>query len=152
VLRPIHRADMEQLIAIEKAVQIAPWSEHSFAMCMSAGYLGWVIEKEQTILGFIIASLHHTEYHILNLCINFPYQRQGFGQLLLNHALSHAQAAGAAFTYLEVRQSNSRAINLYQKLGFSAIGERKDYYPTVNGREDALILALVMPKLDQIIT
>ena len=43
--------------------------------------------------------------------------------------------------FLEVRASNAAAIHLYDKLGFNEIGLRRDYYPAINGREDALVLA-----------
>ncbi|MFM6357835.1 MAG: ribosomal-protein-alanine N-acetyltransferase RimI, partial [Planktothrix sp.] len=39
---------------------------------------------------------------------------------------------------LEVKASNQRAINLYQKFGFKEAGRRKGYYPDTG--EDALIL------------
>jgi [ribosomal protein S18]-alanine N-acetyltransferase len=43
---------------------------------------------------------------------------------------------------LEVRPSNSAAIQLYHSVGFNEIGVRKNYYPAPQGREDALMLAL----------
>ena len=42
---------------------------------------------------------------------------------------------------LEVRPSNTVAINCYNAAGFNEIGSRKDYYPATGGREDALLLA-----------
>jgi ribosomal-protein-alanine N-acetyltransferase len=42
---------------------------------------------------------------------------------------------------LEVRPSNEHAIRLYHQLGFNEVGTRPDYYPSVEGREDALIMA-----------
>jgi ribosomal-protein-alanine N-acetyltransferase len=40
-----------------------------------------------------------------------------------------------------VRRSNSHAISLYQKMNFHLVGERKEYYPTLSGYEDALVFA-----------
>ena len=42
---------------------------------------------------------------------------------------------------LEVRPSNLQAIHCYDAVGFNEIGSRKDYYPAVNGKEDALLYA-----------
>ena len=46
---------------------------------------------------------------------------------------------------LEVRPSNTAAINCYNAAGFNEIGSRKDYYPAANGREDALLFARHIP-------
>ena len=43
-----------------------------------------------------------------------------------------------------MRESNQRAIQLYQVAGFNEIGLRKNYYPTANGKENAVIMALMI--------
>jgi ribosomal-protein-alanine N-acetyltransferase len=86
-----------------------------------------------------MVSMQTDECHVLNLVVARAYQRQGLGRRLMEHALLYAEQKGAGIVYLEVRRSNSRAISLYRKLHFHLIGERKDYYPTVNGAEDALL-------------
>ena len=40
--------------------------------------------------------------------------------------------------------SNTRAVKLYQDLGFNEIGNRKGYYPAKKGREDALVMARML--------
>jgi ribosomal-protein-alanine N-acetyltransferase len=47
----------------------------------------------------------------------------------------------ADMLFLEVRVSNRKAIELYSKEGFFELGNRKNYYPTLNGHEDALLMA-----------
>jgi len=42
--------------------------------------------------------------------------------------------------FLEVRPSNTQAINLYDSLGFETVGLRRHYYPADQGREDALVM------------
>ncbi|MEN1508294.1 ribosomal-protein-alanine N-acetyltransferase, partial [Pseudomonas aeruginosa] len=44
--------------------------------------------------------------------------------------------------WLEVRASNAAAIALYESLGFNEATIRRNYYPTTDGREDAIIMAL----------
>ncbi len=139
MLRTLFKSDVPQLLAIEEAVHVTPWTAETFAICFQAGYLGWVIEEQQKILGFIIVSMHTEECHVLNLCVAQAVQRRGLGHSLLDHALQMARQQGARIAYLEVRRSNLKAIALYQKTQFQLIGERKDYYQTVAGNEDALI-------------
>jgi ribosomal-protein-alanine N-acetyltransferase len=75
------------------------------------------------------------------VCVAHAHQHQGWGRKLLTHAIQYAKQHGAGIVYLEVRRSNTKAISLYRKESFYLIGERKGYYPTVAGQEDALIFA-----------
>ncbi len=80
------------------------------------------------------------EAHITILAVHPLYQYQGLGQALLYSLLYKACDRGLERATLEVRASNSSAINLYQKFGFKTAGRRRRYYQD-NG-EDALILWL----------
>lgn len=144
MLRPLYKSDLPQLLVIENAVQIAPWTEETFKSCTQNHCVGWVIEIDKHVIGFIIIAMSTEECHILNLCVEHVSQRQGWGKKLLEHALSYAKEKRISIVYLEVRQTNTRAIDLYTKMGFQVVGERKGYYPTVSGREDALVLARVL--------
>lgn len=141
MLRTLVIDDIKKVLAIEKAVHISPWTEETFNICFQAGYNGWVIQQQDQIIGFIIASLTKLECHILNLCVAAHFQRQGWGEKLLQHAMAYAIGIGIHIVYLEVRRSNVKAISLYRKMGFRWVGERKDYYPITGGTEDALIFA-----------
>ena len=144
MLRAIHRSDISQLLTIENAVHVVPWTEETFKACFDAGYLGWMIEVEQKMLGFIIISQTADECHVLNICVARAHQHKGLGRKLLNYALDYARKNHVMIAYLEVRRSNTRAISLYEKMKFHQVGERKGYYPTVSGNEDALIFAMTL--------
>jgi ribosomal-protein-alanine N-acetyltransferase len=101
-----------------------------------------VVEIDNNIIGFIIISMSADECHVLNICVARSFQHQGFGKKMLEFVLNHASQRGMGIAYLEVRRSNTRAISLYQKMKFHLIGERKGYYATVAGEEDALIFAI----------
>ncbi len=140
-LRILKPADLPSALAIEEATQVTPWTLDTFEQCLQAGYVGWVIEQENNLIGFIVISFIAGECHILNLCVDPAYQHQGFGWQLLTHALAEVEKEGGGTAYLEVRSSNKNAIALYKKMGFKQVGERKGYYPIPNGREDALMFA-----------
>src|SRR5262245_26552494 len=141
MLRTLFKSDLPNVLAIEKAVHVLPWTEETFNTCFQSGYIGWVAEFDNRVIGFVVISLSQSECYILNLCVSHAYQHQGFGRKLLEFALDHAKSKGIGIAYLEVRRSNSRAISLYRKMQFHLVGERKGYYPTVSGNEDALIFA-----------
>jgi ribosomal-protein-alanine N-acetyltransferase len=141
MLRQILEQDLSELIRVESACQIAPWSDEVFKKCLEAGSTGWVMELEGRIIGFILILYQVDEVHILNFCVHPDHQHQGWGKQLLTHMLQNITNQSAKLVYLEVRRSNQRAIALYEKVGFSKIGERKDYYMSLEQREDALVFA-----------
>jgi len=146
VLRTLFKSDLAQLLDIEKAVHVSPWTEETFKSCFQAGCVGWAIELDKKIIGFILISLSVDECHVLNLCVAHAFQHQGFGRTLLEQALTHAKQAKISIAYLEVRRSNTRAISLYRRMNFQLIGQRKGYYPMQAGNEDALVFALSLRK------
>lgn len=141
-MRNVTEADLPQLLVIEHLTQTAPWTEDIFKRCMEVGYDCWCIEEDEAIIGFIMMSSTLTgEAHILNLCVTPAYQRKGYGKILLAYAIAQAKQKGMGIIYLEVRRGNYPAIELYHKMGFMQIADRKNYYPTSTGREDALVFA-----------
>jgi [ribosomal protein S18]-alanine N-acetyltransferase len=141
MLRLLNEIDYPQLLIIEKLTQLAPWTLETFERCMSMGYKGWVIEQDQQVAGFIILAMQVGEAHIMNLCVHPNFQRRGFGRQLIEHVLQKAREKHAHIVFLEVRRSNHPAIMLYEQMGFMQISERKGYYATAKGREDALVFA-----------
>ena len=142
MFRKMVKTDVPQLLIIEQSVQGAPWTEETFKTCFEMEFEGWVDERDGKVAGYIVVSMQADECHILNLCVAREYQQQGLGRALLTHGLAMARNRNVGIAYLEVRRSNSRAIALYKKMEFHQIGERKDYYQTVSGMEDALIFAM----------
>ena len=141
LLRPLTADDLPRVLQIERLAQFAPWEEAVFIRCMEIHCAEWGVFQDETCVGFIIFSLQFNESHILNLCVHPDYQRQGFGKLLISKALNLSAEFKTKMIYLEVRRSNQAAIALYEQQGFVQIGERKQYYPAPNQREDALVFA-----------
>ena len=142
MLRPILQSDLAQLCTLEAITQIAPWPQETFERCFLAGSQGWaIVQPADQMIGFILVLMQLNECHILNIGVAPRLQRQGHGSRLLAHALIEAKRQGAEVVYLEVRCSNKNAIALYEKMGFSKVGERKDYYSAAEGREDAWVFA-----------
>ncbi|MBV1875754.1 MAG: ribosomal protein S18-alanine N-acetyltransferase, partial [Cycloclasticus sp.] len=106
------------------------------------GYSNWAFIKDDQFIGYVILSIAVGEAHILNICLDPSYKGKGLGRKFLDEVLIIAKKKNAASVFLEVRPSNAAAINLYEKAGFKKIGQRKNYYPAENGKEDAIVLSL----------
>ena len=55
---------------------------------------------------------------LVNVIVSEAYRGQGLGRQLCESLLSEAVKAGAHTAYLQVVQSNSIAVHLYEKLGY----------------------------------
>ena len=84
------------------------------------------------------------EGEIYRIATKNEYRKRGIAYRLLDFALKTARGAGLESVFLEVRESNVAARNLYRAYGFSEIGVRKNYYkePTEN--------AVLMMKTDSL--
>jgi ribosomal-protein-alanine N-acetyltransferase len=139
--REMHRSDLPAVLAIEGRSYDFPWSEGIFSDCLRMGYSSWVATNTLgEIQGYALMSYAMDEAHILNLCVSPDCRRRGVGGYLLEHLMTQARQHAVEWVLLEVRKSNQAAIALYQNAGFHEIGERRNYYPAIGGREDALVL------------
>jgi len=138
----MEEADLEQVIAIERAAYEFPWTWGIFHDCLRVGYCCWVLDQGDGVEAYGVMSVGAGESHILNLCVTPTRQGSGLGKRLLHKLLAVAREHKVAMVFLEVRPSNRGAQDLYLAAGFNEIGTRKSYYPAKHGREDALILAL----------
>ena len=132
--------DLNQIYLIEKDVFS---NEHwTLEMVVSElkhfpGTTTWIIEESTVILGYCMLRIVCNEANIINMAIKSSRQREGLGSLLLGYVLNQLPINSSAF--LEVKEGNLSAINLYKRLGFNVINLRKNYYK--DGRT-ALIMHL----------
>jgi len=131
---------LDHILEIENQVQITPWSKQQFLDGLNAGNQGTVLLFGETLIGYGLLQLTDKEAEILTIAIHHDYQCQGYGRKLLNALCEQVKHAGAHTLFLEVRKSNIAAQKLYHQAGFVEINRRKNYYKTLNGHEDAIIL------------
>ncbi|MHB1675403.1 MAG: GNAT family N-acetyltransferase [Acidobacteriaceae bacterium] len=108
-----------------------------FVACAGAGRTSPIArenpkEAAEQIVGFVafsaIPSIGGGESTLENMAVAEPWQKQGIGGRLLSAGLLWCRAHAAGTVFLEVRESNRAAIALYQRAGFSAVGNRPGYY------------------------
>jgi ribosomal-protein-alanine N-acetyltransferase len=146
-LVPMTKADLSAVMAIENDIYDFPWTRGNFEDSLHAGYSAWLYFVGTEVIGYCVVMLAVDEAHLLNLSIGRDMQGQGYGRALLEAAAEAIGERGAKAMLLEVRPSNAVGRKLYASAGFSQIGLRKDYYPALRGKEDALVLrrALLKP-------
>ena len=138
-LRPMREHDIPRIFSIERRSYNFPWSVGVFSDCLRVGYCCWTVEEDSDVVGYGIMTVAAQECHILNLCVDPDHRRRGHARRLLDQLLESADTHGAQTAFLEVRPSNHGALDLYLNSGFERIGVRPEYYPAIEGREDALV-------------
>ncbi len=144
-IRQFSTEDVGSLLAIQaKCPAAAVWLDsHYVRLASNPGGMILVAELETMdppkVLGF--AAFHRVidEADLGNIAVDPAHQHQGIGRALLQEARRRLQALGAKRVFLEVRESNHPAMQLYYSLGFGLQARRKEYYR--DPVEDALVLS-----------
>ena len=144
-IRPMENEDLDSIQLIEEATYEFPWSQGIFRDCLHVGYSCWVYLIDDEIASYAVMSVGGGEAHILTLVVAAPHRQQGIGSQMMRHLMDKAFSYKVDTLLLEVRPSNHVAIRLYSRMGFNEVGVRRDYYPAVGGREDALVMAMTYP-------
>ncbi len=132
-------AHVAQVAELEKLCFSDPWSENSVASELKNMLALWLVALDgATVAGYIGSQSVGEEADMMNVAVHPDYRRQGIARELVTGLVVALAEKGVKSLALEVRQSNTSAIALYEQLGFQQVGLRPNYYR--NPKEDALIL------------
>lgn len=134
--------DLARAFQIETRAHAFPWSEKTFASNQGERYLNLQLTTDGEMAAFAITQIVLDEATLFNIAVDPAYQRRGLGRALLEAVIDEVEKRGVATLWLEVRASNAAAIALYESLGFNEADVRRNYYPTADGHEDAIVMAL----------
>ena len=139
--RRLELRDLGDIERIERRSYPTPWSRSMFASEIakpSSICLGAFEAESGELLGYLIISRYVDAWHVMNVAVEPTYRRRGIATALLDRLFELTADEGRRGYTLEVRVSNTHAIQLYERLGFQGRGIRRGYY--TDNREDALIM------------
>lgn len=148
--------DVSAVAAIEARQHQIPWSPAGFEDALRHGWHTRVLrdtdQPGSIVCGYFVAMTAGDDEELLTITVAPEYEGRGYGQRLLQCLIQEATARQAQRLFLEVRQSNHRAIRLYEAAGFTISGMRKNYYITpadatrgqAAGREDAVLMVYTL--------
>jgi len=143
-IRPASLADVAALAELERACFSDPWTAAGIRETIQYETARtFVAQDSGQIVGYVIARISGQEGEILDLAVLPERRRRGIGRALLCAVWNALQGDGVKELYLEVRESNVAAIELYRRQGFRPVGLRPRYYR--NPPEDALVLRAPLP-------
>ncbi|WP_011608648.1 ribosomal protein S18-alanine N-acetyltransferase [Histophilus somni] len=140
----IDEQDFAELFAIEQKAHIVPWSLSTLKNNQGEHYLNLKKVVNGKIVAFAICHLVLDEATLFNIAVDPDYQGLGLGKELLKELIQQLLERNIQTLWLEVRETNIKARQLYHNLGFNEVDIRKNYYPLPDGkRESAVVMALI---------
>jgi ribosomal-protein-alanine N-acetyltransferase len=150
-IRPLVASDLSLVRAwMQDAPEAPAWSDDDLIRLLKLPSgderktrRAWVAEDESHLAGFAVATSltlpdAPPECELEMVLVPPQSRRRGIGSALVRAVLAWARDSAATELWLEVRQSNERAIRLYQSCGFHFAGRRPGYY--VDPTEDAVLM------------
>lgn len=134
---------VDLVLGIEESAYAFPWTRGNFVDSLAADHICRMLCDERgAVLGYFIAMPGVDEMHLLNITVAPGEQGLGHGRALLRALVKLCEESAASALWLEVRQSNLRALRIYERFGFIRKGIRKRYYPAAgDAREDAVVMS-----------
>lgn len=138
-IREMQEADICAAAEIEAENFSRPWTAEGFLSAVKAeNALYLVAEADGKLIGYIGMWMALDEGEITNVSVKKELQGQKVGARLLETLLEIGGKKGVSSYFLEVRESNERAIRLYRSFGFEQAGLRKNFYE--EPAEDAAVM------------
>lgn len=139
---PIHRLHRDCFDPRSGEYWRRPDLQRVFGQRGVAGYLA-TPDGDGRALGYALVRCLQDEAEILSLGVAKAARRQGVARQLLREMVTELAGRGIRYVFLEVRENNMEARDLYSREGFHVVGRRSDYYLLGNGqRIDGLTMLL----------
>lgn len=131
--------DSAEISIAEEEIFSDPWSEGDITSLISTeGSMCYTALSDGKLIGYLIGRQISPEGEIYRLATLPEYRRRGIAYRLLDYAVKTERGRGLESLFLEVREKNLPARNLYKSYGFREIGVRKNYYK--NPDDNAIIM------------
>lgn len=146
LLRVATVSDIPGLVAIQEAVYngYAPWVSRDFyhELTQEKDRLYLVALRKDQVIAFIALVKRDlvSDLHIANIAVLPVWQGQQVGSYLINTAKAVAREIGLKELSLEARRSNTGALALYDRHGFTVVDVVEHYY--IDNQEDAISMVL----------
>jgi ribosomal-protein-alanine N-acetyltransferase len=128
IIRKMTVEDISAVVALDQMSFSLPWPERSFRFELTNNPASrcWVAEVDGRLIGMIVNWLLVDEVHVATLAIHPDFRRQGIAKKLLTHSLRYMIGEGAISSFLEVRESNIAAQEMYRRFGY--VDRLRRYY------------------------
>ena len=132
----MNESHVSAVAELEKQNFSEPWPDIAVRSELTNKLALWLVALDgETVVGYVGSQTVLQEADMMNIAVADSHRRRGIARMLVEELIRQLDAYQLT---LEVRVSNAGAIALYDSLGFTQVGLRKNYYH--KPKEDALIL------------
>ena len=135
----IRKATIEDIVELKK-LEAKCFDERireNFSFVLeNKNYLYLVAFFNKNIVAYAGASISYEQGELLSICVDSSYRKQGLATKILKDLFFILKDIGVLKIFLEVNKNNTPALNLYKKIGFEFLSERKNYY----GKDSAIVM------------
>lgn len=131
--------DVRSIRVIDRESFPTPWTEGwTIAQVTDPARVHLVAERKFKVVGHGGLIFVGDQAHVATIAVAKPSRRTGIAKALMAALTDAAVEKGYDELTLEVRESNTAAISLYEGRGLEIVGRRVGYYGDNN--EDAIIM------------
>jgi ribosomal-protein-alanine N-acetyltransferase len=150
-IRTVEASHISDLIRMGEATNLSPWSAQSYLeeMKNADAIMLRLVGEDNSTIGFVVGRTIGggdtgalADAEIYNIAVSEDEQRRGCGQQLFDAFASICRQRQVGNIWLEVRESNEKAIGFYKKNGFTSVQTRGSFYD--NPREHAILMKLIL--------
>ena len=136
---PFSEEHIKDAAVIEAKTFSEPWSAEAMRLLCTPEYPSIALVGDGgECVGYIGSLRVLDELQIINVAVKDELRGRGLGRALLQSFEELCESLDVSFVSLEVRESNTAAISLYERFGFTVAGKRKAFYRSPV--EDALVM------------
>jgi len=150
-IRPVEASHIADLIRIGEETNLSRWTAQNYLdeMKNDAAIMLRLVSEDNSTIGFVVGRTviggeieEQLDAEIYNIAVDVARQGNGHGQVLFDEFVGVCIAKQVKNIWLEVRESNQKAITFYEKNGFTQVQTRNNFY--TDPREAALLMRLIL--------
>ena len=135
----MRKEDLAQIVDLEKNCFNDAWNLEQVENELEVNPFsnGYMLKENDKVVAYAFMWETFEMAQIARIGVDPDQRKKHYGQKMKEQLFEKARSGGCEYMSLEVRESNTAAIKLYEKLGFVTVNVSKGYY---SDNENAIVM------------
>ena len=135
----MRKEDLAQIVDLEKKCFNDAWNLEQIENELEVNLFsnGYMLKENGKVVAYAFMWETFEMAQIARIGVDPDQRKKHYGQKMMEGRFEKARSGGCEYMSLEVRESNTAAIKLYEKLGFITVNVSKGYY---SDNENAIVM------------